>query len=106
MYRSEGVNMLGRSARYKNDTGGSQPQWPVIEEVIQREKTGRIKYFKSCTGLLEERRSYHTKDGKIIDRRDDLVKALLYAVMMKRFAVSQNMSKPKSHMPKSLSTKL
>jgi hypothetical protein len=93
-------------ARYKNDTGGSQPQWPVIEEVIQREKTGRIKYFKSCTGLLEERRSYHTKDGKIIDRRDDLVKALLYAVMMKRFAVSQNMSKPKSHMPKSLSTKL
>ena len=37
---------------------------------------------------FEEKRSYHRKDGKIVDRRDDILKATFYAVMMKRYAVA------------------
>jgi phage terminase large subunit-like protein len=85
-YRKEGVNMLSRSARYENDTGGSQAQWPVIEEVKERERTGRIKVTSNCVEYLEERRNYHTKDGKIVAKRDDVLKAVFYAIMMKRYA--------------------
>jgi len=87
-YRKEGVNMLSRSARYENKTGGGQAQWPVIEEIKERERTGRFKVFKTCTTYLEERRNYHTKDGQIVSKRDDALKACFYAIMMKRFATT------------------
>lgn len=93
VYKTHGVNMLSRSARYKNDKGGAQPQWPIIEEIKERERTGRFKVFKTCSIYLEERRNYHVKakDGKIkiVDRRDDTLKAVFYAIMMKRFASTQ-----------------
>lgn len=92
IYKAHGVNMLGRSACYKNDKLGAQPQWPVIEDIIEREHTGRFKVFSNCTDYITERRTYHTKDGKIVDRGDDTLKATFYAIMMKRYGVSQNMS--------------
>jgi len=89
LYRRENLNMLSRSARYSNDKGGSQPQWPVIEEIKERERTGRFKVFNTCVDYLEERRNYHTKDNKIVAKRDDCLKAAFYAVMMRRFATTQ-----------------
>ena len=85
-YRQHGVNMLSRSARYKNEVGGAQPQWPVIEEIQERMKTGRFKVFSNLYEWFDEFRSYHTKDGKIVAKRDDILKATFYAVMMRRFA--------------------
>lgn len=92
-YRDEGVNALSRSARYNNDKGGAQPVWPIIEEIKERERTGRFKVFNTQTTYLEERRNYHIKrdqDGKakIVNRRDDALKACFYAVMMKRYATT------------------
>jgi len=81
-----GVNMLNKSARYSNDAGGPQPVWPIVEEVLERERSGRFKVFKTCRNYLEERRNYHTKEGKIVATRDDCLKAAFYAVMMKRYA--------------------
>ena len=97
-YREHGANMLGKSARYKNDIGGAQPQWPVIEDIIEREKTGRFKVFSNCSEYLSERRTYHTKDGTIVARNDDVLKATFYAVMMKRYAVSQTSFKKPTNM--------
>lgn len=77
-----GVNMLNRSARYKRNSGGPQPVWPIIEEVMERERSGRFKVFSTCHEYLEERRNYHMKDNKIVDKRDDTLKAAFYAVMM------------------------
>jgi phage terminase large subunit-like protein len=88
-YRRENVNMLSKSARYDNNIGGGQAQWPVIEEIKERERTGRFKVVKTCVEYLEERRNYHTKDGQIVSRRDDALKACFYAVMMKRYATTQ-----------------
>lgn len=95
-YRELGVNMMKDSARYpkahgeKDEKGGAQPVWPIINEMLERMQTGRFKVFSTLPKWFEEFRSYHTKDGKIVDRRDDILKATMYAVMMKRKAVSKS----------------
>lgn len=93
-YEELGVNMLNKSARYPRekgqdqDKGGPQAVEPIVNEVLDRMVTGRFKVFANCGELLEEKRSYHRKDGLIVARRDDILKATFYAVMMKRYAVS------------------
>lgn len=93
-YRGHGVNMLSKSARYarapgeKAEKGGPQPVEPIIDEVFERMATGRFKVFEHLHEWFEEKRSYHRKDGKIVDRRDDILKATFYAVMMRRYAVA------------------
>lgn len=90
IYRNDHhVNMLSRSARYKNDQGGAQAQWPIIEEMRLRMDVGKFKVFRTCKDWLSEFRSYHTKDGQIVSRRDDCLKASFYALMMRRYAVSR-----------------
>jgi phage terminase large subunit-like protein len=97
LYRDHGVNMLSKSARYprvpgdKSDKGGPQPVEPIVDEMYERMRTGRLKVFAHLSEWFEEKRSYHRKDGKIVDRRDDLLKATMYALMMKRYAVSLSM---------------
>ena len=49
-------------------------------------ETGRFKVFSTCPEFFEEFRLYHRKDGKIVKERDDVISAVRYAVMMKRFA--------------------
>ena len=88
--KNHDVNMLGRSARYKNDTGGSQAQWPIIEMIQDRMADGRFKVFRTCRNFIAEANSYHTKDGVIVSRRDDTLKAAFYGTMMIRFAVSKS----------------
>lgn len=98
-YVKHGVNMMSKSARYPKSTGqdsekgGAQDQWPVIDEVRERMMTGRFKVFSTQQQWLEEKRNYHVKstnsgEVKIVSRRDDMLKATFYAVMMKRYAVS------------------
>lgn len=95
-YRDHHVNMLSKSARYGktpgdlSDKGGPQPVEPIIDEIYERMITGRFKVFSSLGVWFEEKRSYHRKDGRIVDKRDDVLKATFYAVMMRRFAVSPN----------------
>lgn len=93
-YRELGANMLPKSARYpkapgeEKDKAGPQPVEPIVDEVLERMSTGRFKVFSSVPDWFEEKRSYHRKDGKIVDRRDDMLKATFYAMMMKRYAVA------------------
>lgn len=93
-YRKHGVRMLPKSARYpkvpgeEKDKGGPQPVEPIVDEMLERMVTGRLKVFSNLRDWFEEKRSYHRKDGKIVDRRDDILKATMYAMMMKRYAVA------------------
>lgn len=104
-YRSHGVNMLSKSARYprapgdEHDKGGPQPVEPIIDEVLERMGTGRFRVFSNLSDWFEEKRSYHRKDGKIVDRRDDILKSTFYALMMKRYAVSQGSANRISRAP-------
>ena len=93
IYMSHGVNMLPISARYKRDTGGGQPQEPIIEMMEERMKAGRFKVFEHCHEFIDEFRSFHRKDGKVVNRRDDTLKAIMYAIMMLRYATTE----PKTH---------
>lgn len=110
-YQEAGVKMLGKSARYprkegKEETGGSQRQWPIIEEIKIREQEGSLKIFKTCTEYLEERRNYHVKDGKIVSKRDDTLKSVFYAIMMLRYAKTNHV-RSFSHPPAAgMSTRL
>ena len=90
IYRNDHkVNMLSKSARYKNKKGGSQPQWPVIEDIRLYMDSDQFKVFRTCQPWLEEFRSYHIKEGQIVARRDDALKASFYAMMMIRYAISK-----------------
>ncbi len=95
-YRKHKVNMMGKSARYpkspgeKKEKGGPQPVEPIVDEVLERMLTGRFKVASHLNPWFEEMRSYHRKDGQIVARRDDILKATFYAVMMKRYAVSMS----------------
>lgn len=88
-YLREGVSMLGRSARYNNDTGGRQAQEPVINEMFERIDDGRLKVFSTCGCVFEEMRNFHRKDGLIVNLQDDVIKSIMYAIMMLRFARSK-----------------
>ena len=93
-YRDHGVNMLAKSARYPKargeleEKGGPQPVEPIVDEMLERMATGRFKAFSTLTDFFEEKRSYHRSNGQIVAKRDDILKALFYAVMMKRFGVA------------------
>ena len=54
--------------------------------MLSRMETGRWKVFASCNDWLEERRTYHRKDGKIVKVADDVLSASRYALMMLRHA--------------------
>lgn len=88
----KGINKLGQSARYVNETGGGQPQEPIIYDVLERMRTGRFKVFSNLDIFFEEFRSYHRKDGKIVAVRDDVLKSVMYACMMQRYALPTRMA--------------
>lgn len=79
--------MLSQSARYQNDTGGAQAIEPIMMKINERARTGRLKVFSHLADFFDEYRNLHRDDnGKIVARRDDLIKALCYAGMMQRYA--------------------
>lgn len=88
-YAEHGVNMLPISARYDRDKGGGQPQEPIIYDLLERMKTGRLKVFSTCSEWFDEFRSYHRKDGKLVAARDDVLKASFYGAMMQAYATQR-----------------
>lgn len=92
LYAEFQVRMLGRSACYRNDILGSQKVEPIVQEIEKRMIDGRFKVFASCKKFFEELRGYHRKDGMIVARRDDALKAVFYAVMMRRYATVKTTS--------------
>ena len=82
-YKRHGLHMLDRHATWPD---GSVSTEAGILEMDEREKSGRLKYARHLTDLLEERRLYHRKDGQIVKLKDDLISALRVAVMMRRHA--------------------
>ena len=58
-----------------------------IAFILDRMCTGRFKVFRTQTEWLNEFRLYHRKNGKIVDRNDDLMAATRYAALSLRFAI-------------------
>jgi hypothetical protein len=86
-YRDQGLKMLGQRATFEDGTNGVEAG---IAEMFDRMQTGRLKVFSNLNDWWEEFRMYHRKEGLIVKQSDDLMAATRYAVMMRRFAVTQN----------------
>ena len=102
IYARYGLNMLPISARYERDRGGAQPQWPIIQKLQDRMELGRFKVMDNCHLFFEEARSFHVKDGKIVNRREDLLKAVFYALMMLDYAHAKPAFQQARHVPMGL----
>lgn len=85
-YRSHGLKMLDERATHEDGGNGVEAG---LSEMLERMQTGRFKVFDTNTEWFEEFRMYHRKEGLIVKLMDDLMSATRYAVMMRRFAITQ-----------------
>ncbi len=83
--KAMGLNMLPMSSRYEDDKGGAVAKEPIVHEIDDRMRTGKFKVFENQDQFFREKRMYHRKDGVIVPKFDDVISAVHYAVMMKRF---------------------
>lgn len=91
-YREQKVAMLAEKATFEDGTNGVEAG---ILEMLDRMKTGRLKVAAHLNDWWEEFRLYHRKDGVIVKQLDDLMSATRYAIMMRRFAITEpKKSKP------------
>lgn len=82
-YRDEGrLRMWHEHAQFESGGVGVEAG---LMEMLDRMRTGRWKVFTSCPMWLEEFHTYHRKDGKVVDFKDDLISASRVGMMMKRF---------------------
>lgn len=88
-YEDEGFHLLDEHATWED---GGNGVWAGIVQLTNLMKTGRLKIFSNLHPVLAEIRQYHTKtlpSGKIeiVKVLDDLLDALRYAYMMRRYAI-------------------
>lgn len=81
-YRDHGLNMVARAAF----PDGSNSVEAGIQEMIERFMTSRLRIFSNLNDVFEEYRIYHRKDGVIEKTGDDLLCAIRYALMGRRYA--------------------
>lgn len=85
-YRETGLNMLQDHATFPDGTNSVEAG---VLEILEAMQTGRWKVARHLVEWLDEFRTYHRKDGKIVKVMDDLLDATRYAWMMRREAVKQ-----------------
>lgn len=92
LYESEGVKMLPDkfsnppSPSMVEGSGGNGIEAGVayIHALMEQ---GLFKVFDTNEEWFKEFRMYHRKDGKIVDKNDDLMAATRYAALSQRFAI-------------------
>jgi phage terminase large subunit-like protein len=82
-YTEQGLNMLSRHAQFEDKSVSVEAG---IADMLIRMQSGRFKVFKHLLDWFEEFRLYHRKDGRVHKEGDDLMSATRYAVMMLRYA--------------------
>lgn len=87
LYQNAGWTMLADQATW---TGGGNSVEAGLVEMYTMMDTGKLKVFNHLTGFFEEKLNYHRdEDGKIVKLNDDILAAVRYALMMRRFAVQK-----------------
>ena len=85
IYRNNGLQMLVEHARFDDSRNNSVEAG--IMELAEAMQTGRFFISGHLDELKQELSTYHRKDGRIVKLNDDLVDALRYAWVMRRFSV-------------------
>lgn len=82
-YKELGLQMLSEPASLP---GGSYSKYASVAEMGIAMSDRRWKVNRSCHDWFSEYRMYHYRDGKIVDRDNDLLDASRYAYMIRRRA--------------------
>jgi phage terminase large subunit-like protein len=85
-YKAHGLNMLKDRATFDDGTNGLEAG---LADMLTRMQTQRLRVFSHLSDWFEEFRLYHRKDGLVVKLTDDLMSATRYALMMRRFAKTQ-----------------
>jgi len=85
-YKQQGLNMLKDRATFEDGTNGVEAG---LSDMLNRMQTMRLRVFSHLEDWFEEFRLYHRKDGMVVKINDDLMSATRYAIMMRRFAKTQ-----------------
>jgi phage terminase large subunit-like protein len=82
-YRYAGFDMLYEHATHAEGGNGIEAG---LMEMHDRFASGRLKIDEGLAEFWDEYRLYHRDNGKLVKVNDDLISAIRYAIMMKRFA--------------------
>lgn len=98
LYRAQGLKMLAEKATHPPGPGEREGQGGFgveagLQDMLERMMTGRWKVFRNCVQWLEERRTYHRKDGKVVKLRDDIISSSRVAYMMLRHSIVKPIEK-------------
>lgn len=93
-YIEAGFKLLPAHATWPDGSNGVEAGLFEIRDLMMQ---GRFKIFAGLRDLLDEFLQYHRDDhGRIVKTRDDMLDAMRYAYMMRRFAVALGtVGKPK-----------
>jgi phage terminase large subunit-like protein len=87
-YRDEqGVDMLPQHAQFENGSIGLEAG---VMEMYDRLQTGRLRVDRNLGIVFDEIRVYHRgEDGQIVKKKDDVLCAIRYAMMMRRYGIQR-----------------
>jgi phage terminase large subunit-like protein len=88
-YMEAGFDMLGVHATWHDGSNGVEAG---LFEILDLMRKGKFKIFRGNRELINEFLQYHRDDkGKIVKTGDDLLDAMRYAYMMRRFAIQKGL---------------
>jgi phage terminase large subunit-like protein len=86
-YKAEGWKMLPEHATWP--TGGNSVELGLVE-LYRAMDDGKLKVFNHLSDFFAEKMNYHRdENGHVVKVNDDIISALRYAWMMRRFAVQK-----------------
>lgn len=86
-YSQAGFSMLPEYAKWPDGSNGVEAGLMELRDLM---KKGKLKVFAGLRDFFDEFLQYHRdENGKISKVKDDLLDALRYAYMMRRYAVSR-----------------
>ncbi|PHM51527.1 phage terminase large subunit family protein [Xenorhabdus sp. KK7.4] len=95
-YEEAGFDMLLEPAQWED---GSRSVEPGLFEIYDLMRRGKWKVFSGLRDFFEEYNFYHRDEkGRIVKVRDDILDAVRYAYMMRRYAIRYGeVGRPKAH---------
>lgn len=87
-YEEAGWDMIHTHATWPD--GGNSVEQAIIE-IYKLITLGQFKIFDHLTDVFEEFMQYHRdENGKIVKIKDDIISAIRYAYMMRRYGIRKN----------------
>jgi len=93
IYRNHNLSLLPEFAKFEDGSYGLESGLMLMLEYMQ---AGRFKVFRHLSEFFEEFRMYHRKEGVVVKEREDIISAVRYGFMCRRYAETrQPQHKPK-----------